>query len=301
MLKSQAEPPINSRQWLQDALSQEAEIQSVTIEGARVNCRTWRADRSDLPCIILVHGFRAHARWWDHIAPLLCAEHRIAALDLTGMGDSDRRPAYSRAQHGREVLGVAEALGFVSPIIIGHSYGGVTSLMACKAVPERVRHLILIDSALPTKDEGHHVIPSQALRFYPSREAGIERFRLSPPGAWPDPEILSHIAYHSLRETPSGWTWKFDHSFDATLNRDPDYREAMLGATLPCDYVYGDLSEIATPERRREIPLMMPSAGAPVAIPASHHHVMLEQPLALVAVLRTLIGRRASIKQDLLF
>jgi pimeloyl-ACP methyl ester carboxylesterase len=184
---------------------------------------------------------------------------------------------------------VAAELGLHRPTIIAHSYGGVCSLIASRAMPDRVARAIIIDSALPTQTE-KSMIPSGPPRQYPDIDSALARFRLSPPGLWPDPQVLAYIARHSLRQTPQGWTWKFDDSAAETLNLDQTYRDAMLDVRIPCTFIHGALSEIVTPQRLEQVPVMMPLAGRPIAIPACHHHVLIEQPLALVAVLRALLA-----------
>src|ERR1700744_3908365 len=183
-------PDDPGRSWLAEAWADTPTQLRVSVEGASIACRGWRLDHPKIPGIVLVHGFRAHARWWDHIGPFLTEHHRVVALDLSGMGDSERRADYSRAQHGREVLAVADALAMARPTIIAHSYGGVVTLMGCHAAPGRVGRLILIDSALPSAAEQGFHLPTPPLRLYPDRESAVARFRLNPPSR-PDPAIFA--------------------------------------------------------------------------------------------------------------
>ena len=46
---------------------------------------------STRPGLLLVHGNAAHAYWWSFIAPLLARDYNVAAMDLSGMGDSGWR------------------------------------------------------------------------------------------------------------------------------------------------------------------------------------------------------------------
>ena len=100
--------------WLTTQWAHTPRAFQVEVEGARIACLGWNMDSVFLPGLVLVHGFRAHARWWDHIAPSFTDRYRVVALNLSGMGDSDRREAYSRAQNGREILAVAAACGVPS-------------------------------------------------------------------------------------------------------------------------------------------------------------------------------------------
>ena len=53
--------------------------------------------------------------------------------------------------------------------------------------------------------------------------------------------------------------------------------------------VYGDESAIVSHELAHEIVKRIPDCRGPIAIPQSHHHVLLDQPLSLVSALRALL------------
>ncbi|MET0371516.1 MAG: alpha/beta hydrolase [Sphingobium sp.] len=280
-----------TRQWLAEQWAQTASEHRVEVEGASIAYRGWNLEASDLPGLILIHGFRAHARWWDHIAPSLASSHRVAAIDLSGMGDSDRRPVYARQQLAREVLAVAAACGFDPVTLVAHSFGAMSGIMASIAAPERVRRLVIIDTALPTAADVGHQIPVPPKRLYPTREAAVERFRLIPPGGWPNPDVLAYIAHHSVRETPDGWTWKFDDDAATSLNAESHaYRADLFGVPVPTDVIYGALTEVMHEGRRAMAAEIAPLCGPPICIPAAHHHIMIEQPIALTAAIDALLA-----------
>ncbi|MET0250090.1 MAG: alpha/beta hydrolase [Sphingobium sp.] len=274
--------------WLAAAWAVEAEPFSVTVDGAAIACRGWNLAAADLPLLILVHGYRAHARWWDHIAPSLTQAHRVVALDLSGMGDSDRRAAYSREQHGREISGVARALTNAPAVLVTHSFGSMGGLIACRQEPERFSRLIIIDSGIPTPADVGHQMSLSPRRVYPDAASALARFRLIPPGLWPSAAVLDHIARHALCEAADGWTWKFDEKAAASLNLEA-YYDKLFGIIVPVYVIHGEHSEIMTPERRAQLRAMAPVQGE-ICIPASHHHIMIEQPIALVTALLGLLA-----------
>lgn len=92
--------------WFIAALGTPVEQRTVTVDGVPIAYRGWGKPGPD--GIVLVHGGGAHSRWWDHIAPLLAGERRVAAIDLSGHGDSGRRQCYGLDDWAREVLAVAE-------------------------------------------------------------------------------------------------------------------------------------------------------------------------------------------------
>ncbi|MGA8459844.1 MAG: hypothetical protein WB800_30895, partial [Streptosporangiaceae bacterium] len=74
------EDPPQPPEWFRTAIGTPAKQAAVDVAGASIAYRTY-GDREDRG-IVLVHGGAAHARWWDHIAPLLAADHMVVALDL---------------------------------------------------------------------------------------------------------------------------------------------------------------------------------------------------------------------------
>lgn len=277
--------------WLLEQWAITATERRVEVEGASIAYCGWNLDATHLPGVLLVHGFRAHARWWDHIAPSLARTHRVAAINLSGMGDSDHRPVYQRAQMAREVLAVADDCGFDPVTLVAHSYGAMSCIMASIAAPERVRRLVIIDTALPLLDDVGHQIPVPPKRLYPTREDAVERFRVIPEGKWPNPLVVAYIAHHSVRETPHGWTWKFDEDAATSLNTEAhSLRADLFDVPVPTDVIYGVNTEIMNPERRAMVAQIASLCGPPIAIPCSHHHIMIEQPIALAAALDALLA-----------
>lgn len=43
--------------------------------------------------LVFVHGGAAHAHWWTHVAATFSRQYRVAAVDLSGHGDSAHRRA----------------------------------------------------------------------------------------------------------------------------------------------------------------------------------------------------------------
>ncbi len=279
-----AEPP----PWFTAAMDAPVEQRAVDVDGAAIAYRAW-GERAD-DGIVLVHGGAAHARWWDHIAPLLDAGRRVVALDLSGHGDSGRRDAYSLDQWSREVLTVAAAAGIGSPpTVIGHSMGGFVALRAASLYGPRLAGVVAIDSPVrditPEERAARERRAFGPLRVYPSPEAAIARFHPIPdqPAL---PYITAHIARTSIHTVEGGWSWKFDprifarHQLTQERLTRLDCRVALFRAEH--GIVSPQLSEIMYDRLGRLAPV--------IEIPAAGHHIMLDQPVALVTGIRTLLS-----------
>ena len=84
-----ADAGIASRRASEDLVEEGA----VTVGGARIRYSAW--GEPDHRGVLFVHGGRAHRNWWRPFAPFFAENRRVAALDLSGMGDSDWREKYS--------------------------------------------------------------------------------------------------------------------------------------------------------------------------------------------------------------
>src|SRR5215212_8401608 len=109
------------------ALGTVPEHRSVAVDGARIAYRAW--GEQGRTGVVLVHGGAAHSGWWDHIGPQLSG-HRVIAPDMSGYGDSEHRPSYSKAMWARELAEVALAEDLDRPVVVGHSKGGWVSIAA---------------------------------------------------------------------------------------------------------------------------------------------------------------------------
>jgi pimeloyl-ACP methyl ester carboxylesterase len=273
--------------WFTAALATPVTQRTTMVDGAAIAYRTWGEPGGR--GIVLVHGGAAHSRWWDHIGPLLADGRLVVAIDLSGHGDSARRESYSLDQWVREVLAVAEDAGIATPpAVVGHSLGGLVTLRAAVLFGSRIEGAVVIDSPIREMSPEEHAAREHrafgGLRVYASREAILARFR-----PVPDQPVLGYIADHvaatSIREVDGGWTWKWDPAIfgrqvPPTLLTRLECRVALFRAEH--GMVSTEMSDVMYDRLGRVAPV--------IEIPSAGHHVMLDQPIALVAAIRTLLS-----------
>lgn len=99
--------------------------------------------------LVFVHGVGSTASIWDaqlrHFGP----HYRCAAIELRGNGVPKPEPDPSlitREGYARDVLAVADALGFERFTIVGCSLGGVVAFELWKNVPERIESMVIVGS-----------------------------------------------------------------------------------------------------------------------------------------------------------
>lgn len=104
---------------------------------------------SDLPPILLLHGFDSSVLEYRRLGPRLAAGRRVWALDLLGFGFGDRPLDLDFSQAALRAHLAAfwqQAIG--RPVVlVGASMGGAAAMDFALAHPEAVERLVLLDSA----------------------------------------------------------------------------------------------------------------------------------------------------------
>jgi len=100
------------------------------------------------PVLVLVHGLGSSAEVWRDSMRRLARGYRVVALDLPGYGKSDKpRSDYSIEYQAAVLNDFIDALGAGKVALVGNSMGGWVSAITALNHPEKVSHLILVDSA----------------------------------------------------------------------------------------------------------------------------------------------------------
>jgi pimeloyl-ACP methyl ester carboxylesterase len=275
--------------WFNWAMSQPRRSHFTQAGGTTVHYVSWNADETHKPPLVFAHGFLGHAHWWDFVAPFFTERFRVFALDFSGMGDSGYRTEYYSEAFVQDLAAVVDATGNEPATVVGHSFGGSRVLQACAAIPERLAHAIVLDSYFRLQgDTLPRIEHRPAPRPYPDWQTALSRFRLVPDQDC-EPWLLEHLAQTSLRETAEGWTWRFDPKLRSI---EPVEGDANLLAriTVPVSYVHAGASCVVNADRARRIVAAIPGAKGPVTMPLAGHHMMLDQPLALIGVLQALLA-----------
>ena len=98
--------------------------------------------------VVLLHGWRCSVQTMLPVYQYLAPRYAVYALDFPGCGASDQPPiAWGVAEYVQLVLDWLDALQISRATFIGHSHGGRVSLALAAHHPERVKRLILVDSA----------------------------------------------------------------------------------------------------------------------------------------------------------
>lgn len=294
-------------EWFAHSLAVPSQEVSVSVSGTDVAFSVWGQESGQ--DLLLVHGRGAHRNWWRPFAPYLARGRKVAALDLSGAGDSGWRTRYDMDLFVDELFAVIDAAGLSGPqgkpVIAGHSFGGVVTLAAALREGERLEGAVIIDSPFgtPVPGGGGSVVRSgrqeagtvsaSPPKCYASFSEPVSRFRFVPAQPVRHLFLADYIAREGLRRvaTDDGarWTWKFDPSFMNRLafSMTVDFSRKMQ---CPLGFIYGEKSCFSTGTDgaflREQIAGRYPLA----VIPEAFHHLMMDQPAAFVASLGMLLS-----------
>lgn len=103
----------------------------------------------DAPVVIAHHGAPGIGSRAEPKASFgaLSDTHRVIVFDARGSGASSDTPPYTHAQWAADVDALREWAGVEQIVMAGGSYGGFVSLEYALAFPDRVRALVLRDTA----------------------------------------------------------------------------------------------------------------------------------------------------------
>lgn len=287
--------------WFSGAVSRALTSHFVEYDGCRLHYLDWGrpAEReAPTPALMFLHGGGAHANWWRFIAPFFADTFHVIAPDLSGMGDSGRREHYDSAVRAAELDAVARAAGLyegLPPIVIGHSFGGFTGIRFASDFGDALGGFVMIDTPIrPPADEARHFAErperDAAARRYDAYDDALVRFRLRPKQTCRNAFAVEFIARHSITQTPNGWTWKFDPQALSKNRHAEPFPDYLASIRTPVALLYGERSALTTQPVIRHMQSLVSQPMPAIGIPQAQHHVLLDEPLALVAALRGLLG-----------
>jgi len=233
----------------------------------------------DRPAVLLLHSLAAHSHWWDGAAPLFAARHHVIATDFRGHGGSAWAESYRFDDYVRDVVGTLDALGWRSPLVIGHSMGGYVGALLAARHPDRVGALVIVDMLTGWSDEMDRRARAQAERppaDFPSAAEAGRRFRLAPPDTTAPRAWLDHLGEAgAVERMPGIWQLAFDRR--VFLHPPPDPWPFLGEIAAPTLVVRGSESPLMSRETAQRVAAAVPR-GEMREIAGAFHHYVLDAP-----------------------
>ena len=278
-------------------MSTSGQSRYATVNGTNLHYVEW--GRPDATPIVLLHGLRAYAHWYDDFAEAAKDRYRVIAQDLRGRGASEwaKDADYSTDAYVRDLEGLTDHLGLSRFILGGHSLGGVIVANYAARHPDRVAALLILDMSPDVNPAGIQRIRRE-LGETPEEFASWDQARaflrrLHPRAS--DENLRTRLEWMLEEKSDGKIVWRFDGEIRKPRALDPPERTwtAFKGIRCPTLIVRGALSDIVALESAETVVKTI-AGSRRVEIPEAAHMVAEDNPKAFnAAVLEFLAAQPA--------
>jgi len=252
----------NESMYFRDALSGVRNHQ-VIVGGHRLHYEV--EGPADGPVVVLVHGLGGRAEDWRNLAPYIAkAGFRVYLPDLIGYGRSQKPRDFSYSVHdeAQVVSGFLDALRLQQVDLGGWSMGGAIVQHIAADHPERVRRLMLFDSAglfvLPAWDTG---------LFTPSNPAQLDQLDAL---LMPHPPNVPGFVARDILRVSDHRAWIIHRALDTMLTGQDATDKLLPQLKMPVLILWGGEDKITPPSLGETMHQILPQSEFDV-IPGCGH------------------------------
>jgi len=265
---------------------------------------------SALPPIVFSHGNGFPAGTYSRLFEAWRqAGHAVHAVER--FGHDPRWPVTSNWPHLRDqLIAFIEAEAGQPALLVGHSLGGMLSVMAASRRPDLARGVLLLDSPVIGGWRAHslhmakltglmpRITPARITRVrrqhWPSRATAREHFAAKSVFARWDPRVLDDYVTHGVVRDGRQWSLAFDREVEARIYETLPHHLGRLLARhplrCPLAFIGGRQSVEA---RQAGVALTHRLAGNRFEWTAGTHLFPMEHPDEAAALVLKMTGRMA--------
>jgi N-formylmaleamate deformylase len=205
------------------------------------------------PPVILLHGLTGSGACWSPVARFLEAKFDVLMPDARGHGKSSAPlQGYRYEDHAGDVAGLIRELRLTTPVLVGHSMGGMTAAVVASQMGELIGAVILADPTFLTPQRQREVhesdVADQHLRLLNRSEADLlADLRIRHPHR--SSEMLELLAKARLQTSP--------RAFDVLTPPNPDYQSLVGTLRVPILIALGE-APVVSIETARELQSLNP-------------------------------------------
>jgi pimeloyl-ACP methyl ester carboxylesterase len=233
------------------------------VHGIRIHYYTLGPENG--PAVVLIHGLGGRAEDWEKLAPYLAkAGYRVYLPDLPGFGQSEKPSnfSYSVTDQSKIVVEFVDALGLKKVDLGGWSMGGWIVQLVAISHPDRVRRLMLLDSA------GLYVKPEWDTRlFTPISPAEIEKLDKL---LMPHPPKLPDFVARDILRVSREHTWIMHRAIDTMLQGRETTDALLPQLKMPVLIVWGKVDSITPLSEGEKIHQLIPQSQMDVVSECGH-------------------------------
>jgi pimeloyl-ACP methyl ester carboxylesterase len=236
------------RGWMEGVKSREVQVAGVRIHYDVLGPK-------DGPAVVLVHGLGGRAEDWQRLAPYLAKiGYRVYMPDLPGFGRSEW-PAdfsYSMRDQAAVVVGFLDAMGQKQVDVGGWSMGGWIAQRVAIEHPERVRRLMLFDSA------GLAEVPAWETRlFTPTTPAEVDQLDAL---LMPHPPRVPRFIARDILRISRKHAWVVRRAVASMLTGSDATESELPGLKMPVLIVWGTEDRIVPLSQGEKMQRLIPGS-----------------------------------------
>lgn len=238
----------------------------------------------DKPPVVLLHGLMLSGACWTPLARALEKDYDVLMPDARGHGYSSAPDhGYCYDNLAADVVSLIDALGLATPVLLGHSMGGMTAAVVASQKPKRLRWLILADPAFLTPQLQREVYESdvadQHLQILNrSKDEYLAEIRVR--HSRRSPEVNELFAQARFQTNIC--------AFEILTPPNPDYGQLIKNLDVPSLLVIGDVGSVVSREVAAELAELNQHLEV-VQIAEAGHAVPYDQPEHFSAVVQTFL------------
>jgi pimeloyl-ACP methyl ester carboxylesterase len=236
------------------------------------------------PPLVLLHGLTGSGACWSPLARALEGEHDVVMPDARGHGSSSTPlHGYRYEDLASDVVGLIQGLGLATPVLLGHSMGGMTAAVVASQLATAIRGVILADPTFLNPERQREVYESDAVeqhRQLLSLDKGEVLAQARVRHAHRRLEFVELVAEARLRTRMV--------AFDVLTPPNPEYHQLVSTIDVPILLVIGDRGAVVSLETARELQTLNPRLRVEQVQDAGHG-LAYDQPERFEAVVRSFL------------
>ncbi len=269
----------------------------IEVEGQTFAAKVW-GDEKGLP-VLAMHGWLDNANTFNRLVPFLEGLH-LVCLDMAGHGYSDHRPPrmhYLMIDYAMDAFDLVDALGWDRFALLGHSLGGVISMLMAACMPKRITHMASIESLGPISSSAKQFPEQLAKSIQSMQKIKTKRknifktiddaVKARMAGIWPLSEGAARILVErGLKRIEEGYVWNTDQRLlvDSPYRLTEDQiQSAIKNISSPACVILGENGLWKESSLMQERMSLMPHLQLH-RLPG-HHHLHLEEQAEEIAVI----------------
>ena len=236
------------------------------------------------PAVILLHGLIGNGACWTALAHSIENEYDVIMPDARGHGKSSIPiDGYRYEDHAKDIVGLIEALNLSTPILIGHSMGGMTAALVASSYPKLLSGLILLDPTFLSLKIQHEVYDSNIVEQHQqilstSLDEEVAKAQIRSP----------HRSLESIKLIAQARFQTSVNAFNVLMPPNPDYMQFVSNIKTPSLIIIGDTGNVVSITLAEEIHLLN-SRIRTEQIQKAGHGVHYDQPKSVAVVVKSFL------------